>query len=117
MRLARLSLCSPTNTSLFNRDSRAYSHGCVRVQRPLDLAYTLLAPQSSDPEGTFQAARNTGRATTINLETPVPIYLTYQTVFLDEAGELAYRVDVYGRDTLVFDALAENGVTLPEVAS
>ncbi len=103
--------------SLFNRDSRAYSHGCVRVQRPLDLAYTLLAPQSSDPEATFQAARDTRRATTITLETPVPIYLTYQTVFLDETGELAYRVDVYGRDQLVFDALAENGVTLPEVAS
>ncbi len=103
--------------SLFNRDSRAYSHGCVRVQRPLDLAYTLLAPQVSDPEGTFAAARATGRETTINLETPVPIYLTYQTVFLNENGEIAYRVDVYGRDTLVFDALAENGVTLPEIAS
>ena len=103
--------------SLFNRDSRAYSHGCVRVQRPLDLAYTLLAPQSADPEGDFQAARNTGRETQINLETPVPIYLTYQSVYLNEEGELGYRVDVYGRDQLVFDALAENGVTLPEIAS
>ncbi|MBL1437826.1 MAG: L,D-transpeptidase family protein [Rhodobacteraceae bacterium] len=103
--------------SLFNRDSRAFSHGCVRVHRPLDLAYTLLAPQSNDPEGDFQAARNTGRETTISLETPVPIYLTYQSVFLNEAGELAYRVDVYGRDQLVFDALAENGVALPEIAS
>ncbi len=103
--------------SLFNRDSRAYSHGCVRVQRPLDLAYTLLAPQTDDPEGTFQAARATGRETQIDLETPVPIYLTYQTVFLDENGEIAYRVDVYGRDKLVFDALAEKGVTLPEIAS
>jgi len=103
--------------SLFNRDTRAYSHGCVRVQRPLDLAYTLLAPQSSDPEGVFQAARNSGRETRIDLETPVPIYLTYQTVFLDENGELAYRIDVYGRDTLVFDALAEKGVALPEIAS
>jgi len=77
----------------------------------------LLAPQVSDPEATFQAARDTRRATTINLETPVPIYLTYQTVFLNDNGELAYRVDIYGRDELVFDALAENGVTLPEIAS
>lgn len=103
--------------SLFSRDSRAFSHGCVRVHRPLDLAYTLLAPQSADPEGEFQAARNTGRETTINLDTPVPIYLTYQSVFLNEEGELAYRVDVYGRDQLVFDTLAENGVALPEIAS
>ncbi len=103
--------------SLFNRDSRAYSHGCVRVQRPLDLAYTLLAPQTDDPEGLYQAARSSGRETQIDLATPVPIYLTYQTVYLDENGELAYRVDVYGRDKLVFDALAENGVTLPGIAS
>jgi len=103
--------------SLFNRDTRTYSHGCVRVQKPLELAYTLLAPQDNDPEGTFASVRATRRETTINLEAPVPIYLTYQTVFLDENGELAYRVDVYDRDTLVFDALAENGVTLPEIAS
>ena len=99
--------------SLFNRDTRAYSHGCVRVQRPLDLAYTLLAAQTNDPEGIFQAARNSGRETRIDLATPVPIYLTYQSVFLDENGEIAYRVDIYGRDALVFDALAEYGVTLP----
>ncbi len=103
--------------SLFNRDTRAYSHGCVRVQRPLELAYTLLAPQSDDPEGTFTRTLNSGRETQINLETPVPIYLTYQTVFLDENGELAYRVDIYGRDSVVFEALTENGVTLPELAS
>ena len=103
--------------SLFNRDTRAYSHGCVRVQRPLDLAYTLLAPQVTDPEGAFQAARNTGRETKIDLVSPVPIYLTYQSVFLDEDGELAYRVDIYGRDKVVFEALAENGVALPEIQS
>lgn len=103
--------------SLFNRDTRAYSHGCVRVHRPMDLAYTLLAPQEVDPEGAFQSYLSGGRETQIDLETAVPIYLTYRTVFLDENGELAYRVDVYGRDQVVFDALAENGVTLPEIRS
>ena len=103
--------------SLFNRDTRAYSHGCVRVHRPFDLAHTLLAPQTDDPEGTFQAALDTGRETRIDLENPVPIYLTYQSVFLDENGELAYRVDIYGRDALVFDALEQNGVTLPGIQS
>ncbi|MBL4808101.1 MAG: L,D-transpeptidase family protein [Rhodobacteraceae bacterium] len=101
--------------SLFNRDTRTYSHGCVRVQRPFDLAHVLLAPQESDPAAAFQAYLNTGRETTVNLETPIPVYLTYQSVFIDESGELAYRVDVYGRDTIVFDALAAEGVSLTQV--
>ncbi len=103
--------------SLFNRETRAYSHGCVRVQRPFDLAHVLLAPQEEDPEAAFQRYLNMGSETRVDLETPVPIYLTYQSVFLDEEGNLAYRVDVYGRDKVVFDALAALGVTLPEVES
>ncbi len=98
--------------SLFNRDSRAYSHGCVRVQRPFDLARTLLAPQESDPAGAFQSYLSSGRETQVDLNSPVPVYLTYQTVFIDEAGELAYRVDIYGRDRVIFDALAAAGVSL-----
>lgn len=98
--------------SLFNRDTRAYSHGCVRVQRPFDLAYTLLEPQTDDPQGLFQSTLRNPRETRIDLAQPVPIYLTYQTVFIDEDGQLAYRVDVYGRDSVVFDALAAEGVTI-----
>ncbi len=98
--------------SLFTRDTRAYSAGCVRVQRPFDLAYTLLAPQEADPETAFQSILRTGRETQVNLEKKVPIYLTYQTVFLDQDGELAYRVDIYGRDKPIFDALALAGVSL-----
>lgn len=101
--------------SLFNRDTRAYSHGCVRVQRPFDLAHVLLAPQEADPEAAFQSYLNMGRETQVDLETPIPVYLTYQSVFLNEAGELAYRVDIYGRDRIVFDAMAAMGVTLPVI--
>ncbi|MEO0914760.1 MAG: L,D-transpeptidase family protein, partial [Pseudomonadota bacterium] len=59
--------------SLFNRDARAYSHGCVRVQKPFELAHTLLAPQSDDPEGLFSSVLARGNERRINLETPVPI--------------------------------------------
>ncbi|MCF6305943.1 MAG: L,D-transpeptidase family protein [Rhodobacteraceae bacterium] len=98
--------------SLFTRDTRAYSAGCVRVQRPFDLAYSLLSPQEADPEAAFQSILRTGRETQVNLETPVPIYLSYQTVFIDQDGDLAYRVDIYGRDKPIFDALAQAGVSL-----
>ncbi|MEM8872488.1 MAG: L,D-transpeptidase family protein [Pseudomonadota bacterium] len=101
--------------SLFSRDARAYSHGCVRVQKPFELAEVLLAPQSDDPMGTFKSYLNTGRERYVNLEVPVPVYLTYQSAWIDDAGVPQYRDDVYGRDVRVFDALQAAGVTLGTV--
>ncbi|MEX0969505.1 MAG: L,D-transpeptidase family protein [Paracoccaceae bacterium] len=101
--------------SLFNRDTRAFSHGCVRVHKPLELAYTLLAPQTADPEGDFTAVLNTRRETQVNLDVHVPVHLVYNTVFLNDLGALEYRIDIYDRDALVFNALSEAGVALPSV--
>ncbi len=98
--------------SLFDRDARAYSHGCIRVQTPMEFAYALLAPQEIDPEGAFQAVLNTGRETQIDLETPIPVHIVYRTVFVDEFGVDQFRHDVYGRDDLVMNALMNAGVTL-----
>ena len=99
--------------SLFSRDARAFSHGCVRVQKPMEFAYTLLSLQEDDPEAAFKRALNTGRETQIDLASPVPVHIVYRTVWIDDAGEVQYRHDVYGRDVMVFDALMNAGVTLP----
>lgn len=101
--------------SLFNRDARAYSHGCVRVQNPFDLAHTLLSLQEDDPESAFDAVLRTGRETRIDLAAPIPVHLVYRTVWIDGEGDAQYRHDVYGRDKLVFKALAAAGVTIPDV--
>ncbi len=98
---------------LFGRETRAYSHGCVRVEKPFELAYHLLALQSDDPEGAFQSHLRTGRERRVNLETPIPIYLTYNTAFLSSDGEIVYRNDVYGRDKAVLKALKSEGVLTP----
>ena len=58
--------------SLFAREVRAYSHGCVRVHRPLELAYHLLARQEVEPEGYFNRILNTRQETQVNLVDPVP---------------------------------------------
>ncbi len=97
---------------LFGKDVRAYSHGCVRVQKPFEFAHMLLAPQTANPEDYFQSLLNTGRERQVNLETPIPVYLTYQTAWIDEWGIPQYRDDVYGRDRDVFRALEATGVTL-----
>ena len=99
--------------SLFQKEVRAYSHGCIRVGQPFDLAYALLARQSDDPQGEFQRILKSGSETTVRLEQPVPVHLVYFTAWPTARGHVQYRRDVYGRDALVAQALAKAGVELP----
>lgn len=101
---------------LFNRDRRAYSHGCVRVHKPFELAYHLLAPQEADPKGTFHWLLNKKRERQVDLDTPVPVHLLYNTAFMAEDGSIAYREDIYKRDRGVFEALLDAGVTVADVS-
>jgi murein L,D-transpeptidase YcbB/YkuD len=85
---------------LFAHDARAYSHGCMRVQNPDQYAEVLL--RVSQPEDKYTAQRissmygSTER--TINLKRPIPVYVTYQTAFADDAGKPQSRADIYGLD-------------------
>jgi murein L,D-transpeptidase YcbB/YkuD len=98
--------------SLFGNDVRAYSHGCIRVADPFDLAYALLALQSDDPEAEFKAHLDSGKETTVKLDKTVPVHLVYFTAYPDSKGRIGYRRDVYGRDAALFKALEEAGVAL-----
>ncbi|PIE16762.1 MAG: murein L,D-transpeptidase [Rhodobacterales bacterium] len=101
--------------SLFNRDVRAFSHGCIRVQQPFDLAYALLAKQVKNPEEFFKAKLRTGRETRVDLKNPVPVHLMYRTAISKPKGGMQYRRDVYGRDAKIFRALVNAGVELRSV--
>ncbi len=103
--------------SLFGRDVRAYSHGCVRVQKPLELAYALLSKQSSTPKKLFDDALASGLEVTIQLENPVPIYLVYRTAWVTAKGRPNYRRDTYSVDKKVFSALSKAGVVLKAARS
>lgn len=103
--------------SLFSKDVRAFSHGCVRVGKPFELAYALLAPQAADPEAYFQQILATGQETTVRLETPVPVHLVYFTAWPTASGRMEYRADVYGRDAALFAALEKAGVELPVLSN
>ncbi|SDW04387.1 L,D-transpeptidase family protein [Celeribacter indicus] len=101
--------------SLFGHETRAYSHGCIRLQQPFDFAYTLLARQTSDPEGFFRARLNTGRETVVELEQHVPVHLVYRTAITLPKGGMEYRRDIYGRDEKIWQALQQKGVQLRAV--
>uniref|UniRef100_A4WRC2 Peptidoglycan-binding domain 1 protein n=2 Tax=Cereibacter TaxID=1653176 RepID=A4WRC2_CERS5 len=96
--------------SLFDREVRAFSHGCIRLAQPFDFAYALLARQSDDPEGLFQSHLRTGKETVVRLEEPVPVHLVYSTAWAGPTGRMSYRQDIYGRDGVILEALRAAGV-------
>ncbi len=98
---------------LFAKSERAFSNGCVRVEDPLELAYVLLEGQVADPQASFEGWLAAKSERTVRLDRPIPVHLVYRTVFVDDAGRLQRRFDVYGRDAKVFEALQAAGVTLP----
>lgn len=97
---------------LFNRDVRAFSHGCVRVQRPHDFAEYLLTGQYDDPRGYFESVLNRGRERRITLDNPLPVHLTYRSAWIDENGIEQFRGDVYARDARIAAALKNAGVSI-----
>ncbi len=101
--------------SLFGRETRAFSHGCIRLNDPFDFAYALLAKQMGNPEEFFQAQLRTGREQRVDLTEPVPVHLVYRTAFTQADGRMQYRRDVYGRDGRIWDALAREGVAVRAV--
>ncbi|MEC7760708.1 MAG: L,D-transpeptidase family protein [Pseudomonadota bacterium] len=98
--------------SLFGRETRTFSHGCVRLQDPFDFAYVMLGPQEADPEAFFQSVLRSGQETRVDIEQPVPVHLVYRTAFTDTRGEMNYRKDMYGRDAKIWAALQAAGVDL-----
>lgn len=95
---------------LFDRAARAFSHGCVRVARPKDLAHVLLGFQSRDPEAVFARALSIKREQHLRLSEALPVYLTYRTAWVDAMGRIQFRDDVYGRDAHVLAGLRNAGV-------
>lgn len=84
---------------LFLNKNRALSSGCIRVEKPLELAHALLKKQQwnrSDIDQVIEQANT--RA--IRLKDPIPVYLMYWTTWVDENGQLQVRDDVYKRDQI-----------------
>ncbi|UWU78609.1 L,D-transpeptidase family protein [Bradyrhizobium huanghuaihaiense] len=96
--------------NLFARDDRAFSHGCMRVQNPDQYASVLLNIAMPNEKYTPERVRSMYGKSEIDLKfpTPIPVNITYQTAFVDDAGKLQLRKDVYGRDATMLNIL-KNG--------
>jgi murein L,D-transpeptidase YcbB/YkuD len=98
---------------LFARGVRAFSNGCIRLEKPVELAEMLLTGQVPDPAGYYQDLVAAGKERAVKLERTVPVLITYRTVTFEPDGTARFREDVYGRDAAVFRALEQAGVALP----
>jgi murein L,D-transpeptidase YcbB/YkuD len=93
---------------LFERSDRAFSSGCIRVDKPLELAAFLLEGQKDWDRAALDAAIASGKTRTITLTRRVPVLILYWTAWVDAAdGTLQLRRDLYGRDAKVAAGLAQ----------
>ena len=93
--------------ALFARASRAFSHGCVRLEQPQTLAEYVLRDQPEWTPERISEAMNGGQERTVSLKTPLPVYIGYWTASVTPDGLVQFRKDVYGIDGRLTTMLAE----------
>lgn len=89
---------------LFMEDYRAFSHGCIRLEKPMELAYYLFKDDPKWSKEKLDATLNKRKNKRINLEVPVPIYLLYFTAWVNDSEELFFLPDVYKRDAVLMES-------------
>jgi L,D-transpeptidase YcbB len=109
---------------LFSRTERAFSSGCVRLERPRDFANMLLRLQSSQDPASLDAIFASGREQWLKLDRPLPVFLLYFTAWAQDDGSVRFHHDVYGRSEAMDlqaeemqppDAGGANGVDPPRL--
>lgn len=94
--------------SLFNRDSRSFSHGCIRVARPRDLAIMVLKDDPNWSPEKIDAAMHSGVEKYYSLKTRIPVYIGYFTAWVGTDGEINFYNDIYNRDERLAELLLSN---------
>jgi len=92
---------------LFAKSERSLSSGCIRLERPIDLALELLRSDSTWTAERLNRELATAIDKTVMLPRRVPVHLLYWTAWVDEDGVVQFRQDIYGRDSLLSKAVFE----------
>jgi len=92
--------------NLFNRTQRDFSHGCIRVSDPLALAIFILENQTDDwPREKIEENYKQDLRKVVRLLSPLPVYITYLTTWVDKNGIVYFNRDIYLRDASLHNAL------------
>ena len=84
--------------SLFNETSRAFSHGCIRIEEPAKLAAFLLKDAKEWDAEKISKAMHAGKERYVTLSNKVPVFISYFTAFIDRDNRLNFRRDIYNLD-------------------
>lgn len=94
----------------FEQEIRTYSSGCVRVDKPKNLAHFILKENEGWKEDNIEKIISTSEKTEIEASRTIPVYLTYQTIYKSEKGRLVYGTDIYRRDQELAKILQEQNL-------
>ncbi len=87
----------------FQREIRAFSHGCIRLQDPLEVAYLFLQKRAGMDRERVDRLLASGEVREIKIDPPIPIFVEYNSVGVDEQGRVEFFSDVYQYDKDYFD--------------
>jgi murein L,D-transpeptidase YcbB/YkuD len=120
--LGRVKFDSPNEFAVFLHDTpsragfsqaeRLLSHGCVRLERPLELARLVLEGTPEWSPERMQAAVDSGKTVRVSLPERLPMYLFYWTSFVDSGGGVYFWDDIYGWDKRLTAALSDAPVQM-----
>jgi murein L,D-transpeptidase YcbB/YkuD len=95
-----------TETDLFNSYRRDFSHGCIRVEHPLALSSWVLRNYPEWTPSRVEDAMVGNQSITVKLNSPLPLFVLYNTATVEENGEVRFSDDIYGQDAAMEKALA-----------
>ena len=101
---------------LFKRSVRAFSHGCVRVEKPMALANYVLGGVDGQTTAALESIIQQGETRTILLPRPVPVYMVYMTAWVDPRGKVHFQRDIYQRDRRLAARLQQGAPVAAPVA-
>lgn len=94
-----------SSPGLFSRVRRDFSHGCIRVEHPVQLASFVLKNQPDWTQSRIAAAMGSGKSTTLRLNEPIPVLIAYSTVVVKNQGTVYFYPDIYHQDGRLEQAL------------
>ncbi|WP_300597487.1 L,D-transpeptidase family protein [Niabella sp.] len=96
--------------SLFNRDKRSFSHGCIRLKEPAKFAEYVLSDTAKWSTQKIDSAMNSGKEKFVRVKRPIPVLITYFTAWVDDNDRLNFREDIYGHDAIIAKKMFLNSV-------